>query len=248
MNVAENSNKSEIVSSLAMNLSKSGFKVCLFDAYFGYNNSSFRFNTENAIDLKEFLIGRIGALDLPSKINEKLYIVKSDNFLFDYENYLKDIDVLISQLKEKCDYVLIDIDVFDKCSLSGFLNLVSECFVFINNNVYSVRSAKKLLLKIAQMKNIKNVKLVIDNHKVIGELLEKELSVLGIEKILKTKVLYVFPKVKIGYKSKTNNQINYDSEFCYNVITNENFYFNYKNRYVGLSGMLRRRLYEKFEI
>lgn len=247
-NIAENSNKSEIISKLAVNLSNSGLKTCLLDAYFGYNNSSFRFNLENAIDLKEFLIGRVGALDVVNKINQKLCIIRSDNFLFDYKNHYNDIKMLIQQLQENFDYVLIDINFFDDWICNNFLKIITECFIFLNNNIFSVRTARKLLLKVSYATNIKNVKLIIDNHKVIGELRQKELSILGIEKTLKTKVLYVFPKIKYCYKNKTNLQKNYHIEFCYNVITNENFYFNYTKKYNGFTGMIRRRLYEKFEI
>ena len=241
-------NFSEIVSNLARIISKKNYKVCVIDTYFSCGEVSFEFVSNQIVDYKEYLMGRVGAIECLNKENENLFFTRCNSLVFDYENHLIDFDVTIKKASENFDYVFVVINYFDDKIFSHFLSKVSELVIVTNGEVNLIRNSKKIILMSNKKENIVGTKIIVTNHKVIGEIERKNLSILDIEKVLCTKVIFVFPKLKIGYNNKTKETCELYLRLCYNFITNEKFYFDYKKPYRGLIGFVRRRMYEKFEI
>lgn len=241
--VGNNINKSDIIVNIAKNLSHQKFKVCVIDVNFGYNETIYEFQKSKSTDIKDYLLGKRGIVDSLNEINQNLFFVKCDNVFFDYEKYLKDFTVLIKYIANRFDFIFVDLNYFNTKVYDYFLNIINECFIVMSGENSSIKLSRKIIQKQSLYENIKNQKIILDNYKVVSKINHKILSETDIEDVLKVKVLSVIPKIKFNYKyiTKIYNELSYD------FITNNGNAIYVEKPYSGAIGLLRRKLYEKFE-
>lgn len=228
---------------IAKNLSHQKFKVCVIDFNFGYNETIYAFQKSKSADIKDYLLGKRGVVDSLNEINSNLFFVKCDNVFFDYEKYLQDFTVLIKYIANRFDLIFIDFNYFNTKVYDYFLNMINECFIVMSGEIGSIKLSRKIIQKQSLFQNIKNQKIILDNYKVIGKINHKILTISDIEDILKIKVLFVIPKIKFNYEyiTKTYKKLSYD------FITNNGDAIYVEKPYSGAVGLLRRKMYEKFE-
>lgn len=241
--VGNNIDKSDIIVNIAKNLSHQKFKVCVIDVNFGYNETIYEFKKSKSTDIKDYLLGKRGIVDSLNEINQNLFFVKCDNVFFDYEKYLHDFTVLIKYIKNRFDFIFVDMNYFNTKVYEYFLNIISECFIILSGENGSIKLSRKIIQKQNLYENIKNQKIILDNYRVIGKMNHEILSVSDIEDVLKVKVLFVIPKIKFNYKyiTKLYNRLSY------NLITNNSEVESVEKPYGGVVGLLRRKIYERFE-
>lgn len=214
-------------------------KVCVFDAEFGLNCISYMFEPLPTIDFKDYLIGQSMFEMSTNKINRNLFVVKTSVKNFDYDKYYADIQNYIGKLKGDFDYIFV-VSCMHK---SWMIDIFSEVLIAIDNEISSIRYAKNVLQKLWNKNNIKNLSLVLNNHKVIKELKGKLCSANEIGKITNLKILITIPKLKF-YK---NCESVATKKLAYSIEHNIESDFDYKYKYHGIVGYFRRKMYEKFE-
>lgn len=238
--------QTSLIFELGKQLSKTA-RVCVFDACFGINSLSLKFG-EGDSDLKDFLSGDRNFEDCYEFVGDNLALVRTNCLTYDYATKENLIELFISKLKDKFEYVLIDVNSASKNQLSLMLGLSNEAVIISNNDPLVLRSSAKLLQKIYFYSNISVVSLVLNKMRVIAELSGRALGEREIAEILKLEPLFVFPKYfknNIFSSRKWGNNI--FEKFAKSFESLERQEYLYKKNYVGFLGFLRRKLYEKFE-
>lgn len=243
--------KSSIIFELSKELSHKNYKVCVLDSYFNMNSLSCKYEKNNGVDLKEYLVGSTRALETINKFSDNLYYVKTNQITYDYISVSKLIKFFIYEISKKFDYILLDVNCFNDEILSLMLESSNEAIIVLNDNSDVIRNTTKLIQKVYLYSQIKNINLVINQARVALELGGKALGEREIKDILKQEILFVFPKFYNGnifnqnFKKVTNK--NFIQKFCKSVVDNCREYIDYAKSYHGLLGSLRRKFYEKFE-
>ena len=242
--------KTSLISMLGEELSKCGKKVCMFDGIFALNDLSLISQKGRGFDLCEYLAGNIGVYDVINKSKNNLFFLKTNNPRFDYLKCSELIQGFILEISLQFDYILIEVNSFDVKNLNLFLKVSSEAFLIASQDRQVLLNSIKLLNKIKNYKNITNIKLVINKFKVISALKMEALSEEEISLILKEEILFSFPKfLKYNiFTVKTNGEYYVYSRFFARSVE-ENFWIkiDYKRKYKGLIGKIKRQIYFKFE-
>lgn len=243
--------KSSLINVLADSLSSAGFSVCVFDGVFSLNSLPSKMGNKNMTDLSDYLVGNINSYLALNKINENLYFVKTNDASFDYLSKGELIARFINDISFNFDYILIETSSYDARNISLFLSISTEAFVIINQEISVLENTKKLLKKISFYKNIANVKLVLNKQKIIGEITGKIISEERINFMFGQEIIFSFPKFlkhNIFEYGKKSIYYKYFSErFEKSVVQNRFVPTTYKNKYKGIIGSFRRKLYSKFE-
>lgn len=235
---------------LSKKLAERGNRVCVIDFYFSMNDLSAKYE-EAKFDLKDYLIGKIGNDGITEKICDNLYFIKSNSSKFDYLRFSQDITYLIKSLSFKFDYILIDINSFDLRILSLGLEIINEAYLIFDNEPNSIRMVSRYLKILRMKENIKNIKLLFNKSRIIGQLNKDYLSRVAIEEILNNDVIFEFPKFFKYNNSTTNKLMGFNGKimdkFCNSFITNKTLHLTYSKTYKGIIGKIKKRFYEKFE-
>lgn len=240
--------KSSLIFVSSQKLAQMNYKVCIVDGVFGLN--SYSKIVDAKVDLKDYLCGKV-TREVLNKINRNLYLIKSDCLNFDYNKHLQFINYLIDEISNYFDYIIIDSNVLDKISFCSLLNVSSEVLMITTDDEISLQNNAKLCSEILFQNNILNLKIIVNKARIIKEINGKVLGKNEIEKLYKRQVLFVIPKfyknnfLKITKSNNFNNKIL--TEFCYSIITNSEPKYEPQKCYKGLVGIIRRKIYEKFE-
>ena len=236
---------------MAQNLSMKNLRVCVIDFYFSMNDISQKFNKENKFDLKDFLIGKVGADGIVEQERDNLYFIRTNAARFDYCRYKDDIKKLITMLAYKFDYILIDVNSFDSKNLLFAVQCLTEAYIIFDNEPNSIRLIARMVKMLKQNSNIENIKYVFNKSKIIGQINKRYLSRLEIEELLSEDVIFEIPKFlnhNFLNNNKTIKQKNrIMNNFCNSFITNKVLHFNYSKKYKGFLGKIKRKLLEKYE-
>ena len=228
---------------LSKKLSKRDFLVCVIDFYFCMNDISTKFDDEGGVDLKDYLVGKIALDGILKQKDYNLYFIKSNVSHFDYLKYQKEIEKMIDDLSIRFDYVLIDVNAFDKRNLLCALNVVGEVFLVFDNEINTIKILSRMMNFVRQLSNIYNLNLIFNKSKIIGQLAKKYLTRNDIEEALNEDVFFEFPKfLKYNY-----NQDKLFDQFCRCFVDNKILHMQYSKKYKGLLGRIKRRVYAKFE-
>lgn len=243
--------KTSIIYELSKDLSSSKNKVCVFDGYFGINNLSLKYENDDDVDLKEYLVGNLSLKEVVNKANYNLFYIKSNSASFDYLLHFELIKFFVEELSSFFDYILIDVNSLNMKNLSLFLECSNEMILICSNENITIRNSAKLLQKACYYSNIKNQKIILNMARVIGEIKGNFLGEKEIEEILKREIVFVIPKFyKNNYfllqKDAIKKRI-FFKKLTTSIIQNKKIYSGYKDKYKGFLGLLRRRFYEKFE-
>lgn len=242
--------QTSIIYMLSKMLSSDHKRVCVIDTYFGNNNLSLMYFGEGA-DLKDYILGKCNLEEVLCKENLFLRFIKTNCINFNYSLNIEIIKFIIKQIEKSFDYILIDADNSNNKDLSQILSFSNEAIIISTDDAYSLRNASRLLQKVHLQPNILSCNLVLNKLRVISELSNKALGEYEIAGLLKTEPLYVFPYFyknnlfKIKKLSRYQKQIL--NEFYYSFLQLVRCQADYKKDYRGLLGIIRRKLYERFE-
>ena len=241
--------KTSILAELAINLAKKGYRVCVFDAYFNINGCSSKFESLYSKDIKDYLGGNMKIHDVINHYTYNLDYVMSNSVSFDYLMHGEEIKRFIRQLGGEYDYFLIDVNCFNDSILDLMLGVSNEAMVILDDHEDTIRNTMKLIQKIHLYKNINNLCMTINQARIIKEMRGKVLGEKDIEEILKEEVLFVFPKFVRKNMLGTKLPIRRSCflKFSDAFISNTKNILNYQRCYKGPLGLIKRRLYEKYE-
>ncbi len=243
--------KTEIVFNVSKEISKMGQSVCVIDSYFNINNLSLKFERGDSVDLCGYLSGRFSMSAVLNKYSRNLYFIKTNAVNFDYYAMLKLIRYFINEIKEKFDYIVIDLNNFDRRIYEGLITVISEAYIISDDDEVSIKNLYKILNGLKLIKSVLSVKVILNKLRVIKSLKGKCFKEKEIEEILKFDIFFSIPKV---YKNKSKvflkneNILNkYYKLLSYNIITNKNIKFDIYKNYKGLFGCFRKLRYFKYE-
>ena len=240
--VGNDGSLNKIVFYVSYELSKNK-RVCLIDMCYGMNQMIYLFDNFPKLDLKDYLVGEKNIKSVISKVDKNLFLIKTNNVFFDYQKHNLEIKDLIIKISYEFDYLFLVGSLLNFEMLDFRNEVSSELLILIDNMLESVMFAKNILKRSWGFDNLKNKKIILHNYKVIGEIRGYALSKEKIEEILKTEVLYVKTKLPEGkhVKNRTNKLI------AKSIEKNKTLIVNYKRKYTGVVGWIRRMFYEKFE-
>lgn len=243
--------KTTLITELAKMLSDKSRSVCVFDSYFGMNSLSLKFETEGDIDFKEYLNGELGSREIINKVEANLFYIKTNSARYDYLMHYELIKFFIDEVSSWFDFILIDVNCFNSRILNLFLECSNEICLVVDDTEETIRNSAKVLQKVCFYNNIKNQKIILNKARIIGEIKGKILSEDDIEDILKREVIFTIPKFyKNNYFTKNKSTIkirNLMNNFCLAFIENKKVDGGCKNEYKGVIGLIKRKVYEKFE-
>lgn len=243
--------KTSIIEIVSKGLIGFGCKVCVFDSYFSSNVISLIIGNENDIDLKEYLIGNKGTQCVLNKSFYNLYYVKTNSHVFDYYKHLNLIKFFIEEISQIFDYVLIDINSFDRAIFESMVGVSSEIICVCSGDEIEIRNMAKMISSIKFFKKEIVINLILNKFKVISSMIGKCLGEKEIFELLKVGILATIQKFykynKTTNFKKNKNSNNLVKNLSYSIITNKKeCYCDYK-KYKGLFGMFRRWRYLKYE-
>lgn len=243
--------KTTIVCEVAKFLSEKKFRVCVVDFYFGMNDCALRFDNSFSYDLKEYIIGRAGTINVLNKYNNYLFYVKTNNSLFDYVRHASLIKFFITEIANEFDFVFFDVNTFNERILMLALESSTETMIVVNDNEIAVRNSDKIIQKIKCFKNICSQKVIMNMAHEIASNKGKCISKSEIEKLLKCEILFTIPKFYknnyFGGKRLKDLKRKIISKLSYAIITNKTTKNGIELRYKGLFGILRKIRYAKYE-
>ncbi len=242
---------SSLVFELAKYIARSGCRVVVFDANFGFNEISLMFAKRGEIDFKDYLTGRVTDADVINLAERGLYYIKTNKPDFDYIKHKPLIKEFFAKIRERFEYILIDVNCFNFLSLSLMFDISSECVIVMGDTKTDAINAYKISTKINNYKNITNTKLVINKANIIMQKNKKRLNASEVSNLVFREVLFVIPRfVKrcyFSYKRKTKSQQKIILYFCNAFITNKNYIIDYQKKYSGLIGLVRKKVGAKYE-
>lgn len=240
--------KTSIIKYLSEALAKRDKKVCVFDGVFELNNISLKFEREKGVDLADFLIGKICSFAALNKASENLFFVKTNEVGFNYYSKSELILRFIFEISQSFDFILIEVNALDFKNLALFLKSCNEVFVLVNQDSEVLRNTFKLLKQLNYYQNITNVKLLINEFKVISQIKNQLLSEEEISKILKTEIIFSFQKfLKNNPFNFKSSEPKIEEKFYSSVMNNCWQKFDYKKNYKGIFGKIKQKIYLKFE-
>lgn len=243
--------KTEIVFNVSKEISKNGQSVCVIDSYFNINSLSLKFEKSDSVDLCGYLTGRYSISAVLNKYSRNLYFVKTNILNFDYYSALKLISHFINEIKEKFDYILIDLNNFDRGIYEELITVISEAYIISDDDEVSIKNLYKIINGLKSIKSVLSVNVILNKLRVIKSLKGKCFKEKEIEEILKCDIFFSIPKV---YKNKSkiflkneNVLYRYYRLLSYNIITNKNIKFDIYKNYKGLFGYFKKLRYFKYE-
>ena len=94
--------KSTIIYNVSKKLADMSYKVCVIDAYFSMNEISLMFEKIEGVDLREYLIGKLGTSLVLNEYKHNLFYVKTNHTSFDYLKHLSLIKFFIDKSLNLC--------------------------------------------------------------------------------------------------------------------------------------------------
>ena len=148
------------------------------------------------------------------------------------------------------DYLIFDLDKNEKINFKMF-EILSEIFIVSGDEKESVMKSRRLLNRLCFYNNITNKKIIVNKAHIVLQVKGFCLMQNEIEELLKTEVLCVIPNFYkynyFNYKNITKEQRKVINNFCNSFITNKRCENRLCEKFVGVIGFFRRKLYEKFE-
>lgn len=244
--------KTSIIYTLSGLLAEHNHKVCVIDGYFNVNQLSLMYLKIGGVDLKEYLSGKTSSREVLNKCLSNLYFVKTNSVTYDYLKHTELIKFFISEIAENFEYILIDVNCFNEKISSLFFDSSNECFVVLDDEVFTIRNTAKLIQKVYLYNNIYNLKLILNKQRIIKTIKKNVLESEDIFSMLKVEGIFVFKKYFkdniFCSKLKGDSKSNVLSKFYKSVIGNTYYKVDYFKPYRGVVGYFRRLKYERYEV
>ena len=155
------------------------------------------------------------------KINDNLELISDlDIVINDYKtNVCEKLDILITQLLYKYEYILIDFEVEDKNTVNKYiLNKADKIIFLIEGNLLNIKKAQKILEEITRIINKNKVQIIVNKNN--KNFIEKEI----IENLLNFRITYL-----IKYSDNFDKFINSNGSYKFEDKNIKNFINIIKN-------------------
>lgn len=155
------------------------------------------------------------------KINDNLELLSDlDIVINDYKtNVCEKLDILITQLLYKYEYILIDFEVEDKNTVNKYiLNKANKIIFLIEGNLLNIKKAQKILEEITRIINKNKVQIIVNKNN--KNFIEKEI----IENLLNFRITYL-----IKYSDNFDKFINSNGSYKFENKNIKNFINIIKN-------------------
>ena len=247
--------KSTICANLGLKLAQMGQKVVMLDVDIGLNNLDVLMGVENKVvyDIADVVEGkcRIKQALIQDLRSPLLYILPSNKIFTTTKITSFNIKAVVDALGDIFDYVIIDCPAGIDSGFHRAVYSASEALVVCTPHISSIRDADKVLT-ILNNYNLNNIGFVV--NRVRGDLIinGQMIDVSQISNLLKANLVGVVPdddSISTGRsmaitKSTGGNAFEIlakNIHYCQNVM------FDYKSKYKGLFGSLKRKIRHNFQ-
>lgn len=245
--------KTTICANLGRKLAKMGQKVVMLDVDIGLNNLDVVMGIENKIvyDIADVVDGKcrlkqalVQDLECPA-----LYILPSNKIFTTTKINSFNIKAIVDALGEIFDYVIIDCPAGIDSGFHRAVYSASEAIVVCTPHISSIRDADKVLTILNSYK-LSSIGFVV--NRVRGDLIlnGQMIDVAQISNLLKSNLIGVIPEDDTISTSKSmgNTETNGGNAFqvlAKNIHFSQNKIYDYKSKYSGIFGVLRRKMRQK---
>lgn len=158
--------KTTLTANLGIALANLGKDVLLIDNDMGLRNLDLALGVENSVfyDIADVISEDCKVREAIIKFDksEKLSFIAASQFKDDFQIDENKYKALMTKLKEKYDYILIDCPAGIGVNLNNAAAVCDMALVVVNPDPYSLRDADKLASLFEKYDNLKDVRLVIN--------------------------------------------------------------------------------------
>lgn len=245
--------KTTITANLGMRLSMLGARVVLIDLDLGLNNLDVVMNIENKIiyDICDVIEGkcRLKQALIQDVRYPALFVLPSNHLYSSVKINSYNIQEIVENLSQTFDYILLDCPAGIDNGFHRAVFGASEAIVVTTPHISSIRDADKVLT-ILNSYNLARVNILINRTR--GDLMinGQMIDVKQIQSLLKTDLIGVIPDDDSIPTSSCMNFVKNDGVDAFKLLAENIHYgrnqvFDYKYKYKGIFGSLKRTLRSK---
>lgn len=247
--------KTTICANLGIKLSSMGQKVVMLDVDIGLNNLDVVMGIENKVvyDIADVIEGkcRLKQALVQDPIYPSLYILPSNKIFTTTKITSYSIKAIVEALGDIFDYVIIDCPAGIDSGFHRAVYSASEAIVVCTPHISSIRDADKVLTILNSYK-LASIGFVV--NRVRGDLVMngQMIDVNQIRDLLKSNLLGVVPDDDSISTSKSMGLTETRGGdafkiFAENIHFGQNKIFDYKSKYSGIFGAIKRKIRQKFQ-
>lgn len=245
--------KTTITANLGMRLSMLGARVVLIDLDLGLNNLDVVMNIENKIvyDICDVIEGkcRLKQALVQDVRYPALYVLPSNHLYSSVKINSYNIQEIVENLSQTFDYVLLDCPAGIDGGFHRAVFGASEAIVVTTPHISSIRDADKVLT-ILNSYNLSNVNILVNRAR--GDLMMngQMIDVKQIQSLLKSDLIGVIPDddsipTSSCMNFNKNDGVDAFKLLAENIHYGRNQIFDYKYKYKGIFGSIKRSLRSK---
>ena len=247
--------KTTICANLGLRLAQMGQKVVMLDLDIGLNNLDVLMGIENKVvyDISDVVEGkcRLKQALVQDVRCPSLYILPSNKIFSTTKINSFNIKAIVEALGDIFDFVIIDCPAGIDSGFHRAVYSASEAIVVCTPHISSIRDADKVLTILGSYK-LSSVGFIV--NRIRGDLIVngQMIDVNQICNLLKSNLLGVIPdddtistSKSMGY-TQTRGGDAFDI-LAKNIHFGQNIIFDYKSKYTGLFGAIKRKIRQKFQ-
>jgi septum site-determining protein MinD len=247
--------KSTICANLGVKLAEMGQKVVMLDLDIGLNNLDVVMGVENKVvyDIADVVEGkcRIKQALIQDIRCPSLYMLPSNKIFTTTKINSFNIKAIVDALGDIFDYIIIDCPAGIDSGFHRAVSSASEALVVCTPHISSIRDADKVLTILNSYK-LNNIGFIV--NRVRGDLIlnGQMIDVSQISNLLKANLVGVVPDDDSISTSKSllrakSNGTEAFSILAKNVHYSQNVMYDYKSRYKGFFGGIKRKIRHNFQ-
>ena len=247
--------KTTICANVGLKLAQMGQKVVMLDVDIGLNNLDVVMGVENKVvyDIADVVEGkcRLKQALIQDVRCPSLYVLPSNKIFTTTKINSFNIKAIVEALGEIFDYVIIDCPAGIDSGFHRAVYSASEAIVVCTPHISSIRDADKVLT-ILNSYNLSSVGFVV--NRVRGDLIMngQMIDVNQICNLLKSNLLGVVPDDDTISTSKSMGMVQTRGGDAFqmlakNIHFSQNNVFDFKSKYSGIFGALKRKIRQKFQ-
>ena len=225
--------------------------MCVFDAGFNMNNVSSKFSCKSPYDFFGYLTGQCDVSLVLNQDSYNLFFVKTNLADFNYFKFEKLTTDFIEKIKQKFDYILIDLSIATILKSKVFFDKKYELFFIFSDNEIDVFNSLKFIKNYLSNFQSINQKIILIEADIFEQKKGINFSIKKIEKIFKMEIVSILPKTIKNNNYDLNKLTKIQKQFLNqlkNSFLNNAFeFFDYNKYYSGVSGFFRKIIYLIFK-
>lgn len=247
--------KTTICANLGLKLAQMGQKVVMLDVDIGLNNLDVVMGIENKViyDIADVIEGkcRIKQAIVQDARCPSLYILPSNKIFSSTKINSYNIKAIVEALGEIFDYVIIDCPAGIDSGFHRAVYSAGEAIVVCTPHISSIRDADKVLTILNSYK-LNSIGFIV--NRVRGDLVMngKMIDVDQICNLLKSNLVGVLPDDDTISTNQSMSPVQTNGGDAFSILANnihfcQNKIYDYKSRYSGIFGAIKRKIRQKFQ-